>query len=71
MGLWSRFTAWLSGWPESAEAKHGRSNHEEDLLFAEAEMKAKSHKPKPVKGLNPKKKKKAKATKAKKQGNIN
>ena len=42
MGLWSRFTAWLSGWPESAEAKHGRSNHEEDLLFAEAEMKAKN-----------------------------
>ena len=71
MGLWSRFTAWLSGWPESAEAKHGRSNHEEDLLFAEAEMKANSHKRNPLKGLNAKKKKKAKATKAKKQGKIN
>ena len=64
MGLWNRFTAWLSGWPESAEAKHGRTDREEDLLFAEAEMKAKNRKPK---GLNPKKKKKA----GKKQGNIN
>ena len=66
MGLWSRFTAWLSGWPESAEAKHGRTDVEEDLLFAEAEIKTKNRKP--VKGLNPKKKKKKAG---KKQGNIN
>ncbi len=57
MSIWSRFTAWLSGWPESAEAKHGRSDKEEDLLFAEAELKAKGRKSKPVKGLNPKEKK--------------
>ena len=50
MSIWSRFTAWLSGWPESAEAKHGRSDKEEDLLFAEAELKAKRRKSKPVKG---------------------
>ena len=64
MSIWSRFTAWLSGWPESAEAKHGRSDKEEDLLFAEAELKAKGRKSKPVKGLNPKEKKK------RKQGNL-
>ena len=48
MSIWSRFTAWLSGWPESAEAKHGRSDKEEDLLFAEAELKAKGRKSKPL-----------------------
>ena len=64
MSIWSRFTAWLSGWPESAEAKHGRSDKEEDLLFAEAELKAKGRKSKPVKGLNHKEKK------IRKQGNL-
>ena len=64
MSIWSRFTAWLSGWPESAEAKHGRSDKEEDILFAEAELKAKGRKSKPVKGLNPKEKK------IRKQGNL-
>jgi hypothetical protein len=34
MSLYSRFTAWLSGWPES-KAKRER---EEDYLFAEEEQ---------------------------------
>jgi|TARA_B110000263_G_scaffold189317_1_gene167013 hypothetical protein len=35
--LWKRFTAWLSGWPESS--KYGRDDHEQDFLFAEEENK--------------------------------
>ena len=35
MSLYSRFCAWLSGWPESS--KYGRNDHEEDYLFAEEE----------------------------------
>ena len=55
MSLYSRFTAWLSGWPES-KAKRER---EEDYLFAEEEqMIRKNNKNigKKPKGLNPKKK---------------
>ena len=38
MSLYSKFCAWLSGWPESAgNASHGRSNHEEDMMFAAEE----------------------------------
>ena len=48
--LWNRFTAWLSGWPES-KAKETR---EEDFLFLEEEELKK--KPKKPKGLKPKKK---------------
>ena len=56
MSLYSRFCAWLSGWPESSgNASHGRSHHEEDLMFAEEEIKKTYRK---NKGLNPKKKKK-------------
>ena len=56
MSLYSRFCAWLSGWPESsANASDGRSHHEEDLMFAEEEIKKTYRK---NKGLNPKKKKK-------------
>jgi len=68
--LWNRFTAWLSGWPES-KAKKVR---EDVYLFEEEEeLKTKQEgrkrvpaiaKPKKIKGLNPKKKK------GKKQGNI-
>ena len=59
MTVWSKFTAWLSGWPES-KAKRER---EEIYLFAEEEelrtkqegrLRVKVNK-KP-KGLNPKKK---------------
>ena len=34
MTVWSRFTAWLSGWPES---KEHRSHHQEDIWFEEEE----------------------------------
>ena len=69
--IWNRFTAWLSGWPES---KHRKSEREQIYLFEEEEeLKTKQEgrkrvpaiaKPKRIKGLNPKKKK------GKKQGNI-
>ena len=58
--LWNRFTAWLSGWPES-KAKRER---EQIYLFEEEEqMIRKNNKNmgkavgKKVKGLNPKKNK--------------
>ena len=57
MSLYSKFCAWLSGWPESSHgnASHGRSNRDEDMMFAEEDMKKTYRK---NKGLNPKKKKK-------------
>ena len=57
MSLYSKFCAWLSGWPESSHgnASHGRSNRNEDMMFAEEDMKKTYRK---NKGLNPKKKKK-------------
>ena len=47
MTIWSKFTSWLSGWPESKESKKER---ELAYLFEEEELKKKP------KGLNPKKK---------------
>ena len=47
MTVWSRFTSWLSGWPESKDRK---SEKEYAYLFEEEELKKKP------KGLNPKKK---------------
>ena len=38
--LWNRFTAWLSGWPES---KHRKSEREQGFLFAEEEKKTKEN----------------------------
>ena len=34
MSVWSRFTSWLSGWPESKQSKKER---EQIYLFAEEE----------------------------------
>jgi len=34
MSIWSRFTSWLSGWPESKESK---KEIEQEYLFAEEE----------------------------------
>jgi len=48
MTVWSKFTSWLSGWPESKDRK---SEKELAYLFEEEELKKKP------KGLNPKKKK--------------
>ena len=50
MTIWSKFTGWLSGWPESKSKKE----IEQDFLFLEEELKKKPKKPK---GLKPKKKK--------------
>ena len=52
MTVWSKFTAWFSGWPESKERKQRRM--EIDKLFEEVELNKKP------KGLKPKKKKKNK-----------
>ncbi|SVB14373.1 uncharacterized protein METZ01_LOCUS167227 [marine metagenome] len=64
MSLYSRFCAWLSGWPESSmNASHGRSHHEEDMMFAEEEAMIRENNKnigKKPKGLKPKKKKKSK-----------
>ena len=73
MTLWTRFTAWLSGWPESTA--QGKKHKHDEVLFAEEEAKIKQRKPK---GLNPKKKKSSKKktpkkstkTKVYKQGNM-
>jgi|TARA_Y100001949_G_scaffold173840_1_gene180148 hypothetical protein len=56
MSLYSKFCAWLSGWPESS--KYGRDDTEEDFLFAEEEKKERMRTAKKPKGLKPKKKKK-------------
>ena len=38
MSLYTKFCAWLSGWPESSgNASDGRSHHEEDMMFAAEE----------------------------------
>ena len=56
MSLYTKFCAWLSGWPESvANASDGRSHHEEDLMFAEETKKKRIREGKKPKGLNPKK----------------
>ena len=52
MTVWSKFTSWLSGWPES-KAKKER----EDIYLFEEEEAKRAVKPKRIKGLNPKKKK--------------
>ena len=55
MTIWTRFTAWLSGWPEPKAKKQ----REEDYLFAEEEKMIRENNRnigKKPKGLNPKKK---------------
>ena len=66
--LWTKFTAWLSGWPEGT--KEAKKMKEDEELFKREEIIEKSikesqaRKAKKPKGLNPKKKKRVK-----KQGN--
>ena len=63
MSLYTKFCAWLSGWPESsANASDGRSHHEEDMMFAAEE--------KMIRENNKNIGKKPKGLKAKKQGNL-
>ena len=64
MSVWSRFTSWLSGWPESKQSKKER---EQIYLFAEEEKLIRENNKnigKKPKGLNPKERK------TRKQGNI-
>jgi hypothetical protein len=61
MSLYTKFCAWLSGWPESNE--YVRNNHEQDYIFAEEEAMIRENNKnigKKPKGLKPKKKKKSK-----------
>lgn len=61
MSLYSKFCAWLSGWPESSQ--YGRADREQDYIFAEEEAMIRENDKnigKKPKGLNPKKKKKSK-----------
>ena len=63
MTIWSRFTGWLSGWPEGTREDKKLKADEE--LFREEKARTKPKiKPKKIKGLNPQKKK------ARKQGNM-
>ena len=59
MSIWSKFTSWLSGWPES---KHRISEKEQMYLFAEEE--------KMIRENNKNIGKKPKKKKTRKQGNI-
>ena len=62
MSLYTKFCAWLSGWPESS--KYGRDDREEDFLFAEEEKMIRENNKnigKKPKGLKPKKKRKKKS----------
>ncbi len=58
MSVWSRFTSWLSGWPESKESER---EIEQEYLFAEEEM---------IKKNNKNMGKKSKKKKTRKQGNM-
>ena len=59
--LWSRFTAWLSGWPEGISEE----NKIKEEIISEQVKESQARKAKKPRGLNPKKKKKTR-----KQGNM-
>ena len=61
MTVWSKFTSWLSGWPESKDRK---KEIEQAYLFEEEKKLERIRKGKKPRGLNPKKKK------TRKQGNM-
>ena len=67
--LWTKFTSWLSGWPEgSKEDKKIKADEEhfkKEEIIKQSVKESKARKAKKPKGLNPKKKKKVR-----KQGNI-
>jgi hypothetical protein len=56
MSLYTKFCAWLSGWPESSLPKSGRTDTDEDMMFAEEEKKERMRTTKKPKGLKSKKK---------------
>ena len=65
--LWTKFTTWLSGWPEGTkEDKKIKANKElfrKEEIIEKSVKESQTRKTKKPKGLNPKKKK------VKKQGN--
>ena len=65
--LWTKFTTWLSGWPEGTkEDKKIKANKElfrKEEIIEKSVKESQTRKVKKPKGLNPKKKK------VKKQGN--
>ena len=67
--LWTKFTAWLSGWPEGTKEdkkiKADEEHFKKEEIIKQSIKESKARKAKKPKGLNPKKKKKAR-----KQGNI-
>ena len=67
--LWTKFTSWLSGWPEgSKEDKKIKADEEhfkKEEIIKQSVKESKARKAKKPKGLAPKKKKKAR-----KQGNM-
>ena len=67
--LWTKFTAWLSGWPEGTKEdkkiKTDEEHFKKEEIIKQSVKESKARKAKKPKGLNPKKKKKAR-----KQGNI-
>ena len=66
--LWTKFTAWLSGWPEGTkEAKKIKTDEElfrQEEIIDKSVKESQARKAKKPKGLKPKKKK------ARKQGNM-
>ena len=62
--LWTKFNAWLSGWPEGSQE---RIQEKVDASVKQEVLDSQARKAKKPKGLNPKKKKKKKI---KKQGNL-
>ena len=69
--LWTKFTSWLSGWPEGTKEDNKIKADEElfkrEKIIKEQVKESKARKVKKPKGLNPKKKKKSKG---RKQGNM-
>ena len=68
--LWTKFTAWLSGWPEGTKEdkkiKADEESFKREKIIKEQVKESKARKIKKPKGLKPKKKK----SKGKKQGNL-
>ena len=66
--LWTKFTSWLSGWPEgSKEDKKIKADEEhfkKEKIIKEQVVESQARKAKKPRGLNPKKKK------TRKQGNM-
>ena len=68
MTIWSRFTGWLSGWPEGTNENKKMKKDEElfrkEKIIEKSVQESHARKAKKPRGLNPKKKK------TRKQGNM-